>query len=124
MTSFPFQNAFPLANEVLYVDQDVEHSSVRKAHSDKVITRQDRIHHGQTFIRERFPVTLTPYPTNVAIKRHSCLPGARDQGVHDLKGSDPVWSSAIISDVAQKRRHDYPGRGGLLVRFESLLTSF
>ena len=120
----PFQTTFALANEVLYVDQDVEHKSVREAHSDKTITRQDRFHHGQTFIRDQFPVKLTPYPTNVAIKRRSVLAGARDQGVHDLKGSDLVWASASISDVSQKRRHGYPGRGGLLVCFENLLTSF
>ena len=108
-----FQHATFLANQTLYVDQDVEYQSARRERSDLFITHQDRVHHQQTFVLGQYPVTLTPYPTNIAIQRCSGFNGARNKGVHDLRGSDPIWASAIISDVAQKHRGELPGEGVL-----------
>ena len=108
-----FQHAQFLSNQTLYVDQDVEYQSARRERSDLYITRQDWVHHQQMFVLGQYPVTLTPYPTNISILCRSGLPGARNKGVHDLRGSDPIWASAIISDVAQKRRGELPGEGVL-----------
>ena len=108
-----FQHATFLANQTLYVDQDVEYQSARRERSDLYITRQDRVHHQQTFVLGQYPVTLTPYPTNIAIQRCLGFDGARNKGVHDLQGSDSIWASAIISDVAQKRHGGYPRKGVL-----------
>ena len=70
--------------------------------------RQDKEHHGPTF--DRFsPLTLTPYPSNVAIKSRSVLPNAQEAEIHDLRGMDPIWAGAIISDRSQDRRAMYPG---------------
>ena len=37
------------------------------------------------------------------------LPNAREAGIHDLRGIDPIWAGAIISDRSQDRRAMYPG---------------
>ena len=56
---------------------------------------------------------ICPYPSNIAIQRQLVLVGARDSGVHDLKGMDGVWAGAIIADKAQAHRSSYPGTGVL-----------
>jgi hypothetical protein len=35
---------------------------------------------------------------------------ARMEGLSDLRGTDMIWSGAIIADKAQERRKHYPGR--------------
>ena len=56
---------------------------------------------------------ICPYPSNITIQRQSVLAGARDSGIHDLKGMDGVWAGAIIANKAQARRSSYPGTGVL-----------
>ena len=65
------------------------------------------------FVLGQYPITLTPYLTNIAIQRRSGFNGAQNKGVHDLRGSDSIWASAIISDVAQKHHREYPRKGVL-----------
>ena len=62
--------------------------------------RQDKEHHGPTF-DQFFPLSLPPYPSNVAIKSHSMLPNAREAEIHNLQGLDPIWAGTIISDRSQ-----------------------
>ena len=116
-----FAHANFLANQTLYVDQDVEYQSIRKERSDLYITRQDQVHHQQTFILGQYPVTLTPYPTNITIQRCLRFNGARNKGVHDLRGSNSIWVSAIILDVAQKCHGEYPRKGILQGRLLDVL---
>ena len=101
------------ANELLFTKQDVTYHSIRKGSSDKHITQVDRVHHGHTFVRDSHPTMICPYPSNIAIQRRSVLAGARDAGVHDLKGMDSIWAGAIIADKAQACRSSYPGMGVL-----------
>ena len=101
------------ANELLFTEQDVTYCSIREGSSDKHITRVDRIHHGHTFVRDSHPTMICPYPSNIAIQCRSVLAGARDAGVHDLKGMDGVWAGAIIADKAQACRSGYSGTGVL-----------
>ena len=76
--------------------------------SADVFHRQDKEHHGLTF--DWFsPLTLTPYPLNVAIKSRSVLPNAREAGIHDLQGTDPIWAGVIILDRSQDQRAMYLG---------------
>ena len=101
------------ANELLFTKQDVTYCSVRDRSSDKHITRVDCVHHGHTFVQDSHPTMICPYPSNIAIQRQSVLAGARDTGVHDLKGMDGVWAGAIITDKAQACHSSYPGTGVL-----------
>ena len=101
------------ANELLFTEQDITYHSICKGSSDKHITQVDHVHHGHTFIRDSHPTMICPYPSNIAIQRWSVLSGARDAGVHDLKGMDGVWAGAIIADKAQARCLSYPGTGVL-----------
>ena len=101
------------ANKLLFTEQDVTYHSIHKGSSDKHITRVDRIHHGHTFVWDSLPTVICPYPSNIVIQRQSVLAGARDAGVHDLKGMDGVWAGAIIADKAQACRSSYPGTGVL-----------
>ena len=79
--------------------------------------RQDKEHHGPTF--DQFsPLSLTPYPSNVAIKSRSVLPNAWEAGIHNLRGTDPIWAGAIISDRSQDRRVMYPGVRVLILDFD------
>ena len=71
-------------------------------------SRYDKEHHHPIF--DQFTTLLyTLYPSNVAIKSHSLLPNAREAGVHDLRGMDPIWAGAIISGHSQDRRAMYSG---------------
>ena len=101
------------ANELLFTEQDVTYHSVCEGSSDKHITRVDCIHHGHTFVRDSHPTMICPYPSSIAIQHRSVLAGARDAGVHDLKGMDGVWAGAIIADKAQACHSSYPGTGVL-----------
>ena len=101
------------ANKLLFTEQDVTYRSIREGSSNKHITRVDHVHHGHTFIQDSLPTMICPYPSNIAIQRRSVLAGARDAGVHDLKGMDGVWTGAIIVDKAQACRSSYPGMGVL-----------
>ena len=101
------------ANELLFTEQDVTYRSICEGSSDKHITRVDRVHHGHTFVRDSHPTMICPYPSNIAIQCRSVLAGARDAGVHNLKGMDGVWTGAIITDKAQAHRSSYPGMGVL-----------
>ena len=101
------------ANELLFTEQDVTYRSIREGSSDKHITQVDCVHHGHTFVQDSQPTVICPYPSNTATQCRSVLPGARDAGVHDLKGMDGVWAGAIIADKAQARCLGYPGMGVL-----------
>ena len=101
------------ANELLFTEQDVTYRSICEGSSDKHITWVDRVHHGHTFVWDSHPTMICPYPSNIAIQRWSVLTGARDTGVHDLKGMDGVWAGAIITDKAQAHHSSYPGTGVL-----------
>ena len=108
-----FAHANFLANQTLYINQDIKYQSTRKERSDLYITHQDWVHHQQMFVLGQYPITLTPYPTNIAIQRHSGFNRAQNKGVHDLQGSNSIWALAIISDVAQKCCGEYPRKGVL-----------
>ena len=82
-----------------------------------VFLRQDKEHHPPTFDRWS-PLTMTPYPSNAAIKSRSVLPNAREAGIHDLRGTDPIWAGAIISDRSQDRRAMYAGVRVLIFGFD------
>ena len=97
------------ANKLLFTEQDVTYRSVHEGSSDKHITRVNRVHHGHTFVWDSHPTMICPYPSNIAIQHWSDLSGARDAGVHDLKGMDGVWAGAIIADKAQAHHSSYPG---------------
>ena len=97
------------ANELLFTEQDVTYCSIHEGSSDKHITQVNHVHHGHTFVQDSHPTMICPYPSNIAIQRRSVLSGARDTGVHDLKGMDVVWAGAIIADKAQARYSSYPG---------------
>ena len=101
------------ANKLLFTEQDITYCSIREGSSDKHITRVNRVHHGHTFVQDSLPTMICPYPSNIAIQHWSVLAGARDTGVHNLKGMDGVWAGAIIADKAQARRSSYPGTGVL-----------
>ena len=93
-----------LANKALYMDQDIIFNSRRHGKSRKTITRADRVHHHQTFVRSGPSFTTAPYPTNISIQQCSILPNARVGGIHDLLGTDTVWAGAMISDNQQRKR--------------------
>ena len=101
------------ANKLLFTEQDVTYHSVHEGSSDKHITWVNHVHHGHTFVRDSHPTMICPYPSNIAIQCRLVLAGARDAGVHDLKGMDGVWAGAIIADKAQARQSSYPGMGVL-----------
>ena len=98
------------ANELLFTEQDVTYCSIREGSSDKQITRVNCVHHGHTFVWDSHPTMICSYPSNIAIQHQSILSGARNAGVHDLKGMDGVWAGAIIADKAQARCSSYPGQ--------------
>ena len=93
-----------LANEALYMDQDIVFNSRRHGKARKTITRANRVHHHQTFVRSGPSFTTAPYPTNISIQQRSILPNARVGGIHDLLGTDTVWAGAMISDTQQRKR--------------------
>ena len=99
--------AIRLANESLYMDQDVVFNSRCHGKSRKTITRADRVHHHQTFVRSGPTFTTAPYPTNISIQQRSILPNARVGGIHDLLGTDTVWAGAMISDTQQRKRDSF-----------------
>ena len=101
------------ANELLFTEQDVTYRSIHEGSSDKHITRVNHVHHGHTFVWDSHPTMICPYPSNITIQCRSVLSGARDAGVHDLKGMDGVWAGAIIADKAQACHSSYPGAGVL-----------
>ena len=88
----------------MYMDQDIVFNSRHHGKSRKTITRADRVHHHQTFVRSGLSFTTAPYPTNISIQQHSILPNARVGGIHDLLGTDAVWTGAMISDTQQRKR--------------------
>ena len=120
------QHVFRLANDMLFTTHDTIYHGTRLGRNRGSITRyvlelpescrkspntfhrQDKEHHPATFDRWS-PLTLTPYPSNAAIKSRSVLPNAREAGIHDLRGTDPIWAGAIISDRSQDRRAMYAG---------------
>ena len=101
------------ANELLFTEQDITYCSIHKGSSDKHITRVDCVHHGHTFVWDSHPTMICVHPSNIAIQRRSVLSGARDAGIHNLKGMDGVWARAINVDKAQAHHSNYPGTGVL-----------
>ena len=101
------------ANKLLFTEQDITYCSICEGSSDKQITRADHVHHGHTFVRDSCPTMICSYPSNITIQHRSVLSGARDAGIHDLKGMDGVWAGAIIADKAQAHCSSYPGMGVL-----------
>ena len=105
------QHVFHLANDMLFTTHDTIYHGTRLGRSRGSITRyvpelpascgkssdtfhrQDKEHHPPTFDRWS-PLTMTPYPSNAAIKSRSVLPNAREAGIHDLRGTDPIWAGA------------------------------
>ena len=63
--------------------------------------------------QDSHPTMICLYPSNITIQRRSVLSGARDAGIHDLKGMDGVCAGAIITDKAQAHCSSYPGMGVL-----------
>ena len=93
-----------LANEALYMDQDIVFNSRRHGKARKTMTRSDQVHHHQTFVQSGLSFTTAPYPTNISIQQCSILPNARVGGIHDLLGTDAVWVGAMISNTQQRKR--------------------
>ena len=96
-----------LANEALYMDQDIVFNSRRHGKGRKTITRGDQVHHHQTFVRSGPSFTTAAYPTNISIQQHSILPNARVGGIHNLLGTNTIWASAMISDTQQRKRDSF-----------------
>ena len=99
------------ANVLLFTEQDVTYHLTCEGSSEKHITCVNRVHHPHTFVRDSYPIVMCPYPFNIAIQRCSILAGARDQGIHNLKGMDSIWAGAIITDRAQAHCLSYPSTG-------------
>ena len=114
LTTLPnIYSAILQANKLLFTKQDITYCSVCEGSSKKHITQVDCLHHGHTFVRDSHPTVICPYPSNITIQCCSILPGARDTGIHNLKGMDGVWVGAIIADKAQVCCLNYPGTGVL-----------
>ena len=113
-----------LANESLYMDQDVVFNSRHHGKSRKTITHADRVHHHQTFVRSGPSFTSAPYPTNISIQQRSILPNARVGGIHDLLGTDTVWAGAMISDTQQRKRDSFESEYPPDITIELCLMGF
>jgi hypothetical protein len=111
-----------LANEALYVNQDITFQSRRFGNSQRTITWYDRVHHHQTFVCSGPTFTRALHPTNISIQQHSILPNTRAAGIHDLLGTDPIWAGAMISNGQQIKRYLYEGEYHLDITIVLYLT--
>ena len=98
-----------LANEALYMDQDIVFNSRCHGKSRKTITQGNQVHYHPTFIWSRPSFTSAPYPTNISIQQRSILPNVRVGGIHDLLGTNTIWAGAMISDTQQRKRDLFEG---------------
>ena len=98
-----------LANEALYVDQDITFQSRHFGNSRRTITCYDQFHHHPTFVCSGPTFTSASYLTNISIQQCLILLNARMAGIHDLLGTDPIWAGAMISNGQQVKRYSYEG---------------
>ena len=114
--------AIRLANESLYMDQDIVFNSRCHSKARKTITHYNQVHHHQTFVWSGPSFTTASYPTNISIQQHSILPNAQVGGIHDLLGTDTVWAGAMISDTQQRKRDSFESEYPPTTTIELYLT--